>query len=187
MTPAEVKEKLFKTDSGKFEFVSSYMEHKKDWILAKTGRNPEKYNMPHWEEPKHTGGGDLHFITPKTAMHAEGRGGNLPNCIAVFQPTVGGNKQALCEVHPSVAGPKGIKDGDRIKIKSASGEIFAIARVTELTRPDTIVLPFEHGHWAWGRWAKGRGSHVDAITPQQSDRISGMCNFYTSKVSIERA
>ena len=187
MTAAEVKEKLFMTDSGKFEFVSSYMEHKKDWILKATGRSADKYNMPHWEEPKYTGGGDLHMITPKTAMHAEGRTANIPHAIALFQPTVGGNKQALCEVHPSVAKAKGIKDGDRIKIKSSSGEIFAIARVTELTRPDTIVLPFEHGHWAWGRWAKGRGSHVDEILPQQSDRISGMCNFYTSKVSIERA
>jgi anaerobic selenocysteine-containing dehydrogenase len=86
-----------------------------------------------------------------------------------------------------VAGPKGIKNGDRIKIKSALGEIIAIAKVTELTRPDTIVLPFEHGHWAHGRWAKGRGTHVDEIVPQQSDRISGMANYYTGKVSVEKA
>lgn len=187
MKPDEVKAKLLKTDSGKFEFVSSYMEHKKDWILKATGRDAAKYNMPHWEEPKYTGGGDLHFVTPKTAMHAEGRSANLPHAIAQFQPAVGGNKQALAEVHPSVAKAKGIKNGDRIKIKSSVGEIFAIAKVTELTRPDTIVLPFEHGHWAGGRWSKGRGSHVDSILPQQSDRISGMCNFYTGKVSVEKA
>ena len=187
MKPDEVKAKLLKTDSGKFEFVSSYMEHKKDWILKATGRSPEKYNMPHWEEPKYTGGGDLHFITPKTAMHAEGRTANIPNAIALFQPTVGGNTQAVAEVHPSVAKAKGFKNGDRIKIKSSAGEIFAIARVTELTRPDTIVLPFEHGHWAWGRWAKGRGAHVDEILVQQSDRISGMQTYYSGKVTVERA
>ncbi len=120
-------------------------------------------------------------------MHAEGRSANLPNAIALFQPAAGGKKQALCEVHPSVAKAKGFKNGDRIKIKSSVGEIFAIARVTELTRPDTIVLPFEHGHWAHGRWAKDRGSHVDSILAQQSDRISGMCNYYTGKVSVEKA
>ncbi len=187
MKPDEVKKDLLKTDSGKFEFKSSYMEHKKDWILAKTGRNAEKYNFPHWEEPKYTGGGDLHFISPKTAMHAEGRSGNLPNAISMFQPTVGGKKQALVEVHPSVAKAKGIADGDSVKIKSSQGEILAIARVTELTRPDVIVLPFEHGHWAHGRWAKGRGSHVDTIVVQQSDRISGMANYYSAKASIEKA
>ncbi|MDP2826309.1 MAG: molybdopterin-dependent oxidoreductase [Sulfuritalea sp.] len=187
MKPEDVKGKLLKTDSGKFEFVSSYMEHKKDWILKATGRDPAKYNMPHWEEPKYTGGGDLHFISPKTAMHAEGRTANLPHAIAQFQPAVGGRKQALAEVHPSVAKAKGFKDGDRIRIKSTTGEIVAIAKVTELTRPDTLVLPFEHGHWAHGRWAKDRGSHVDWIVPQQSDRISGMANYYTVKVSIEKA
>ncbi|MDO8934083.1 MAG: molybdopterin-dependent oxidoreductase [Rhodocyclaceae bacterium] len=187
MKADDVKAKLLKTDSGKFEFVSSYMEHKKDWILKATGRDPLRYNMPHWEAPKHTGGGDLHFITPKTAMHAEGRSANLPHAIAQFQPAAGGKKQALCEVHPSVAKAKGFKNGDRIKIKSDVGEIFAIARVTELTRPDTLVLPFEHGHWAGGRWSKDRGSHVDSILAQQSDRVTGMCNFYTGKVSVEKA
>jgi anaerobic selenocysteine-containing dehydrogenase len=178
---------LIKTDSGKFEFVSSYMEHKKDWILKATGRSPEKYNIPHYEEPKYTGGGDLHFVTPKTAMHAEGRTPNIPHAIALMQPAAGGKTQAVAEVHPSVAKAKGFKDGERIKIKSSMGEIIAIARVTELTRPDTVVLPFEHGHWAWGRWAEGRGAHVDEILVQQSDRISGMQNFYTGKVTVERA
>ena len=187
MTEAEVKDKLLKTDSGKFEFKSSYMEHKKDWILSKTGRSPEKYNFPHWEEPKYTGGGDLHFVAPKTAMHAEGRSGNLPNAISLFQPTVGGKKQALMEIHPEAAAKRGIKDGDPVRVKSPLGEIFAIARVTELTRPDTVVLPFEHGHWAHGRWAKGRGSHVDTLVANQSDRISGMANYYTGKVSVEKA
>ncbi len=188
MKPEDVKNDLLKTESGKFEFVSSKLAGKKDWILAKIpGRNPEKFNMPHWEEPKYTGGGDLHFITPKVAMHAEGRGSNLPHAIALNQPTVGGKRENLCEVHPKVADAKGIKDGDRIKIKSSAGEIFAIARVTELTRPDTIVLPFGQGRWAMGRWAKGRGASTDSVIVQQSDRISGMANFYSAKVSIEKA
>jgi thiosulfate reductase/polysulfide reductase chain A len=187
MTPDEVKAKLLKTATGKFEFVSSYMASKKDWVLKATGRDPVKYNMPHWEPPKYTGGGDLHFITPKTAMHAEGRSANIPQAIAMQQPAVGGNRQTLAELHPSVAKAKGIRNGDKIRIKSDLGEIFAIAKVTELTRPDTLVLPFEHGHWAGGRWSKNRGSHVDEITPSQSDRISGMANFYTGKVSVEKA
>ena len=187
MSPAEVKEKLLKTDSGKFEFKSSYLEHKADWVAAKTGRAKEKLAFPHWEEPKYTGGGDLHFITPKMAMHAEGRSGNLPTAISLMQPTTGGRQQALAEIHSSVAKAKGIRDGDRVKLKSALGEIEAIARVTDLNRPDVIVLPFEHGHWGHGRWAKGRGTHVDIITANQSDRLSGMANYYTGKVSVEKA
>jgi hypothetical protein len=49
------------------------------------------------------------------------------------------------------------------------------------------VLPFGQGRWAMGRWAKGRGAHTDSVIAQQSDRISGMANFYSAKVSIEKA
>lgn len=189
MKPEEVKDKLLKTESGKFEIRSSYLEHKADWIAAKTGRDKNKLMFPIWEEPKYTGGGDLHFVTPKTALHCEGRGANIPTVIALFQPTVGGRgaKRALCEIHPSVANAKGIKDGDKIRIKSSLGQIEAYAAVTELTRPDTLVLPFEYGHWAHGRWAKGAGSHVDTVIANQSDRITGMANYYTAKVTLEKA
>lgn len=187
MSAADVKEKLLKTDSGKFEFKSSYMEHKRDWILAKTGRDPAKYNFPHWEPPSYTGNGELHLISPKTALHAEGRSANLPHAIAQMQPAVGGRREVYAELHPSVARSKGIRDGDRIRVRSTLGEVIARARVTELTRPDVLVLPFEHGHWAHGRWAEDRGANPSEITTNQSDRISGMANYYSGKVSVEKA
>ena len=111
----------------------------------------------------------------------------MPHAIALNQPALGGKKQNFCAIHPTVAKAKGIKDGDRIKIKSSLGEVKAIARVTELTRPDTIVLPFSQGRWAMGRWAKDRGTHTNTVIAQQSDRISGMATFYAAKVSVEKA
>lgn len=187
MQPDEVKKDLFKTDSGKFEFLSSFLDGKKDWILAKNpGRSAEKVHMPHWEAPIYTGGGDVHFISAKTAMHAEGRSANLPHAIALNQPTAGGRKQNFIEIHPSYAKSKGIKTGDKVRIKSSAGETFAIARLSELTRPDVVVLPFGQGRWAMGRWAKDRGSHTDQVIVQQSDRISGMANFYSATVTVEK-
>lgn len=187
MTPEQVKEKLLKTASGKFEFKSAHLEKNAEWIAKNAGVSAERVGFPQWIEPKYTGGGDLHFITAKKAMHAEGRSANMPHAIALMQPTAGGNQQALLEIHPSTAKQRGIKNGDRVKLSSEMGQIFAVARLTELTRPDTVVLPFEHGHWAHGRWAKNRGSHVNAIIPNKSDRISGMASYYTAKVKVERA
>ncbi|MGC2857701.1 molybdopterin-dependent oxidoreductase [Novispirillum sp. DQ9] len=187
MTPEEVKAKLIKTPSGKFEVRSGLLEANADWVAAKTGRSRDKLMFPHWEEPKYTGGGDLHLVTPKTAMHAEGRSANLPHAIVMMQPTAGNRQHTVAEVHPSVAAKKGIRNGDRIRLKSELGTVEAVAKVSELTRPDTIVLPFEHGHWQHGRWAKDRGTHVDTIVVNQSDRITGMANFYTLKVTVEKA
>ncbi len=188
MTEAEVKEKLLKTESGKFEFRSSWLEAKADWIVEKTGRDRAKLMFPHWEEPKHPGGGDLYMVTPKVALHAEGRGANLPIAIANLQPALGGRDTVYIEINPATARAKGIGDGDRVRIKSAVGAIEGYCKYYEGVRPDTLVFPMEHGHWAHGRWAKDRPpGHCGEVTVNQSDRVTGQCNYYTTKVSIERA
>ena len=188
MSAAEVKDKLLKTPSGKFEIRSGYLEKNADWIAAKTGRNKARLMFPQWEEPKNPGGGDLYFVTPKTAMHAEGRGGNLPIAIAHMQPVAGGRQTVYVEIYPQTARARGIKDGDKVRIKSSVGSIEAFCRYFEGVRPDTLVLPMEHGHWAHGRWAKNRlPGHSGEVTVNQSDRITGQCNYYTTKVFVERA
>jgi len=187
MSADDVKAKLLKTPSGKFELKSGYLQKNAEYVAKATGLPAERAGFPQWVEPKHTGGGDLHFITAKNAMHAEGRTANLPHAITLMQPAVGGKRQVMMEMHPKAARDRGIRDGDTVKVTTDLGSIEAVVRVTELTRPDTVFLPFEHGHWAHGRWAKDRGSHVDSIIGNQSDRITGMANYYAVKVQIERA
>lgn len=188
MKPEEVKEKLLQTPSGKFEFKSGFLEAKAEYINKKMGLPAERVGFPQWVEPKFTGGGDLHLVTPKTANHAEGRGGNIPMAIALQQPTVGGRNTVYLEINPETAKKRNIGNGDRVRIKSPLGAIEAIARHYEGARPDTVVLPMEHGHWAGGRWAKGRlPGHSGDITANQSDPISGLASYYTGKVTVERA
>jgi anaerobic selenocysteine-containing dehydrogenase len=188
MTEDEVKENLFKTASGKFEMRSGWLESNADWIAQKTGRDPRKLMFPHWEEPVHPGGGDLYMVTPKVAMHAEGRGANLPVAIANLQPVLGGRKTAYIEINPQTARARGIADGAKVRLSSDLGSIEGYCKYYEGCRPDTIVFPMEHGHWAMGRWAKDRlPGHCGEITVNQSDRITGQCSYYTTKVSIAPA
>jgi anaerobic selenocysteine-containing dehydrogenase len=126
--------------------------------------------------------------TPKVALHAEGRSANMPTAIALLQPTIGGRDRVYVEIHPEAARKRGIADGDRVRIKSSVGTIEGYCRFFEGTRPDTIVFPIEHGHWAMGRWAKNRSPGASGeVTVNQSDRITGMCNYYSTKVSVEKA
>lgn len=188
MNPSEVKAKLFKTPSGKFEIRSGWLEANADWIAGKTGRDPARLMFPIWEEPHHPGGGDMYMVTPKVALHAEGRGANLPVAIANLQPTMGGRNTVYIEINPKTAKAKGIPDGSRVRIKSELGAIEGYCKYYEGCRPDTLVFPMEHGHWAHGRWAKDRKpGHSGEITVNQSDRITGQSNYYTTKVTIERA
>lgn len=188
MSPEEVKSKLLKTASGKFEFRSSAMEKESEWIAATTGRDKAKLMFPIWEEPRHPGGGDLYLVSPKQALHAEGRGHNIPMVIAHLQPVVGGRGQAFVEINPKTAKAKGIGNGDWVRLKSSVGEIRVRCRYYEGVRPDTLVLPMEYGHWAGGRWSKNvPGGHSGEVTVNQSDRITGQCSYYTTKVSVEKA
>jgi thiosulfate reductase / polysulfide reductase chain A len=188
MSPEEVKDTLLKTPSGKFEIRSGLLEANADWIAEKTGRDPRTLMFPIWEEPEHPGGGDLYLVTPKVALHAEGRGANMPIAIAHLQPVMGGRTTVYMEINPVTARERGIADGDLVRVSSDVGEIEAYCRYFEGVRPDTLVLPMEHGHWAYGRWAKNRGpGHSGEVTVNQTDRITGQANYYTTKVRVERA
>lgn len=190
MTPDEVKNTLLKTPSGKFEFFSQALQEHANFVQTELGIPAERAGLLQWVEPIHPGGGDLYFSTPKVAVHAEGRGGNLPQAAAILQPVHGGRRTAFVEIHPHTARARNIRNGDRVRIFSDVGSIYAYCRYFEGTRPDTLVLPMEHGHWAQGRWAKTLAQtvgHVGDVTVNQSDRISGLCSYYTTKVRIERA
>ena len=189
MTPEDVKAKLLKTPSGKFEFRSGYLEAHADYIEREMGVPAARAGLIQWIPPVHTGGGgDLYFVSPKTPMHAEGRSGNIPHGIAIQQPMVGGKDTVYLEVHPDTARARGIRDGDRVRISSDIASIEAFCRLVPAHRRDTIVLPMEHGHWAQGRWAKGRlPGHSGDITANVSDPISGLASYYTGKVKLERA
>jgi anaerobic selenocysteine-containing dehydrogenase len=179
----EVKAKLLKTPSGKFE-----LEKHAAYISEKLNIAEQRVGFPQWLAPRYTGGGDLHLITPKLALHAEGRSANLPQNIAFMQPTLGGNSTVYVEIHPDTAQARGIRNDTKVQIKSSVGTIEAYARYYGGTRPDTVVLPMEHGHWAMGRWARNRipGPSGEVI-PNVSDPISGLACYNSATVTVERA
>lgn len=190
MKPEEVKEKLIKTPSGKFEFKSGYLEeeHHVHYLMEKFGLPAEMVGFPQYLPANHAGGGDLHFVSPKLAMQAEGRSGNLPHVTASVQPTQGGKKTVYLEIHPDTAAKRGIKDGDRVRIRSSVGSIEVYARLYGGIRPDTVALPMIHGHWGMGRWTKNSGvsGSTNEVTPNVSDAISGQCCYHSAKVFVEK-
>ena len=188
MSAEDVKKKLLMTESGKFELKSSYLEHYDEFITSNLGIVKEKVGFPQWIPPKYSGGGDLHFIATKTPMHGEGRTANIPTAISLYQPTSGGRNELFLEIHPETAAKRGIRNGDRVKIHNELGAIYARVNIFPACRPDTVVLPYGFGHWAHGRWAKGRmEGNTNEIIPNVSEPISNAAAVHTVTVKVEKA
>jgi len=59
-------------------------------------------------------------------------------------------------INTKTAEERGIMEGDRIKIKTALGEVETIAKVTENVVPGVIAISSHGGRWEYGRYASGK-------------------------------
>ncbi len=67
------------------------------------------------------------------------------------------------DVHPTLARRLGLRNGDIVSARSASGEVEAPARLNEEIDPGTVAMAFGQGHTALGRNAAGRGANAFAL------------------------
>ncbi|MEE8450203.1 MAG: molybdopterin dinucleotide binding domain-containing protein, partial [Thermodesulfobacteriota bacterium] len=106
-------------------------------------------------------------------------------------------------IHPDTAKARGIKNGDKIRVKSPIGEIVIKARVTEGVHPKVIAISHHCGHWAYGRYASGKavfpdkkdekpwwtdhGVHPNWIIPNSPDPVAGALRWMDTVVKVEKA
>jgi formate dehydrogenase major subunit len=78
---------------------------------------------------------------------------------------VGLMPDAFCEIGTHLARDKGIENGDRVKIRSARGEVEVYALVTERFQPFFVAGRTVHQigipwHWGWAGLAPGDSANV---------------------------
>jgi anaerobic selenocysteine-containing dehydrogenase len=108
-------------------------------------------------------------------------------------------------INPRVAEPRGIRDGDAIRVTSRLGSIVTRAYVTQGIHPQVIAISDSCGHWQSGRvaqaqrfrspdpetmliwWGKeGNGVHPNPIIPAASDPIGGGQAWMDTVVTITK-
>jgi anaerobic selenocysteine-containing dehydrogenase len=116
-------------------------------------------------------------------------------------------------INSATAESLNINNGDKIKVKSAVGEITTKARVTEGIIPGVVAISFHCGHWQWGRfatadqqrnpmadaesnaldsdinriWWKEKGVHPNWLIPNKGDPIGGMMRWMDTVVTVRKA
>jgi len=90
-------------------------------------------------------------------------------------------KVAVVEIAPADAAPRGIADGDTVRIVNRLGEVVCRARVTKDVRPGVASLP--KGLW---RRASGNGAVATALASDDVTELSGAATFNDARVEIRR-
>ena len=190
-----------KTKTGKFEFYSETLKaalttHAEkhsttvDDILAtcKYQASGEIAFIPHYEEP-YMWGEEKEYpfvhVDYKSRLNREGRSANCTWYQELKDLDPGDEPwDDVAKLNPKDAVKLGIKNGDRIKLVSKTGELECNAKLWEGTRPGTVAKCYGQGHWAYGQVAAkefgktARGGNNNDIIPADYDRLSGATAFY---------
>jgi anaerobic selenocysteine-containing dehydrogenase len=136
--------KGFKPDklnkSGYFELYSELLKIKKFPAL------PTYVPVPDYEKMAPN---ELILTTYKVPVQIHSRSANCKWLTEIYHDNP-------AKINTVTARKLGIKDGDKIKVRSSVGEITTTANVTEGVVPGIVAISHHLGHWEYGRYASGK-------------------------------
>jgi anaerobic selenocysteine-containing dehydrogenase len=89
--------------------------------------------------------------------------------------------RVVLEMHPDDAAPRGIDDGDDVRVSNALGTLECGVRVTPLVRAGTVTFP--KGVW---RRHTGNGLTSNALVPDSLTDLGGGACFNDARVNVAR-
>ncbi len=110
----------------------------------------------------------LSLISPASAH-------TISSTLGEFRPRV-----AHVKVHPEDAHPRGIAEGDRVRVFNDLGDVHCWASVTPEVRSGTVSLP--KGLWARSTF---NGETATALAPDTLEPLSGGACFNDARVQVE--
>jgi anaerobic selenocysteine-containing dehydrogenase len=187
--------KGFKPDklnkSGYFELYSELLKIKKFPAL------PTYVPVPDYEKMAPN---ELILTTYKVPVQIHSRSANCKWLTEIYHDNP-------AKINTVTARKLGIKDGDKIKVRSSVGEITTTANVTEGVVPGIVAISHHLGHWEYGRYASGKkaplagdddpdlklkwwntyGVHPNWIIPNRPDPINGQQRWMDTVVKVTKA
>ncbi|MFC2030763.1 molybdopterin-dependent oxidoreductase [Chloroflexota bacterium] len=195
--------RVFATSSGRYEFYAQGLraglaeaagdEGRLDTLLAQAGLQArgDVAFLPHYEPARSVGDPATYpfFLnTYKLMTHAEGRGANQPHLQEILGTYLSQSWDSWVEINPNVARHLGISQGDEVRVESPTGQSVTVTAVLfEGVRPDVVNMPFELGHEAYGRWAKGRGVNPNRLVVNDTNLLTGTLNPFATRVKVYKA
>ena len=159
----------FPTPSGKCEFYSA--------ALAAAGHDPLPTFTPprEWRDATLAARYPLAFITPPVKDFLNTSFANLPRFLDK-------EKEPSLHLNPADAAPRGIADGQRVRVFNERGEFRCRALVSDRVRPGVVMHPS-----IWWRKLSPDGRNCNQVTSQDLADFGGGATFYDCLVEVATA
>jgi anaerobic selenocysteine-containing dehydrogenase len=160
----------FPTPSGKLEFVSGRM--------GEAGLDPVAgYTPAHETSQRDTAlarAYPLLLIAPANHYFLNSLFANVPR-----QRRRAGN--ASLTIHPDDAAPRGVTDGDEVRVGNGRGSFLAVAEVSDRVRPGVVATT----KGRWPAFEKG-GATINATVDERDSDMGGGAVFHDNRVQVDK-
>lgn len=144
--------------------------------------------LPHVEPVSYAGEGELTLnVFTLMSLGPKSEAANLPTLQEISGMTVRTTWDSWLEMNPETARELGLADNDRVTIESPFGKVTTQLKLMRGLRPDVVNLPYNQGHTAVGRYAKGRGVNGMTILNPASEPVTGLAAWTSTKVKVSKA
>jgi anaerobic selenocysteine-containing dehydrogenase len=147
----------FETASGKCEFDSGSLGYVPP-VESRLGDGKLRASYP------------LEFVSPKSDEGLNSTFGNRQQVDRVCD---------LLHIHPSDAGPRGVDEGDRVRLRNDRGRCTFEAQISDDIQPGVVSARSV-------RWIGDSGSTCNALTSERLTDIGGGATFYSCLVEVEK-
>ncbi|MBI5943647.1 MAG: molybdopterin-dependent oxidoreductase [Chloroflexi bacterium] len=148
-------------------------------------------NLPHYEATVFAGDEAQYpfMLNVVTLMSLGPRSdaANMPTLQEISGMTVRETWDSWLEINPQSAEALGLVENDRVNIESPFGRISTQVKLVAGLRPDVVNMPFNQGHTAVGRYAKGRGVNGLEIINPASEPLTGLASFTNTRVKVSKS
>jgi anaerobic selenocysteine-containing dehydrogenase len=191
------RDRLNAPRDGRFDFYSRELNcifgkmNKKDLAAFGITQGGDAVSLPHHEDAPQVGDPAKYpFLLNVYTLMSLGpvsAAANMPTLQEISGMTVGETWDSWLEMNPTSAEKLGLQNKDDVWVESQFGKVMTKVRIVKGLRPDVVNLPYNQGHTAVGRWAKGRGVNgLDLLSPA-TEPASGLAAFTNTHVKVYKA
>jgi anaerobic selenocysteine-containing dehydrogenase len=94
--------------------------------------------------------------------------------------------ESFVELHPGTAQSLGLKEGDRVVLKTPEGEATVRVHLFPGARPEAVYMPLGLGHRGYDAYIGGKGANVNPLLDVQGDPLSGQGIAWSARAQVKR-